>query len=280
MRARLVAESGEFAGATYPVKPAGIVLGRLKTNDVEVTDTKASRRHTRVALHEGAWFVEDLQSSNGTFLNGAKIERSELVSGDKISIGTTVYRFEADDASGPVAAPPRSATGAVPTPAAAGAKPAAPPKPAAKPPAAAAPKPAAPKPVDEPEELHLEEPEELGLDAPAAPASGGAPAAPRAPKAPAPGGAKKPVSATGHGIVTITGPTRPARFGLLTQDLGQRDWRYQLVIWAGAIALFVGLVWGAFRLMDGLLGEPTEPQPVAATPSPAPAAGPPPGTKR
>lgn len=272
MSARLVAETGDFAGATYPLAPAGAVLGRLKSNDIEVTDTKASRRHTRVAVHEGAWFVEDLHSSNGTFLNGAKVDRAELASGDKISIGTTVYRFESDDATGAVAAPPPPPAATKPPaaskPAPARPAPPSPPKAATPPkppppPAKAPPKPP-PKPVQQPEELHLEEPEELGLDAPGT----GPPRAPAAPKPPAaaPGG-KKPVSATGHGILSIAGPSRPAPMGLLTQDVGQRDWRFQLVVWIGAAAIFVGLVWSAYRLMDGLLGEPTEPQPVNAPPA-------------
>jgi len=249
MPARLIAETGEYAGAEYPLTPKGAVLGRLKSNDIEVVDTKASRRHTRVALHAGAWFVEDLQSSNGTFLNGAQIERAEITTGDKISIGKTVYRFEDDEESGAVAAPPP--------------RPAAQPAPARRP----APKPA-PAPVDEPDELHLEEPEELGLD------DGGgadAPAAPRAPAAPSskPQPTPKPaVSATGHGLVSLSGTPRGARSGMLGGEVGQRDWRFQLLVYVAAGAIFVGLTWGAFRLMDGLLGDPAEPQPV-----PAPAAG-------
>jgi len=260
--AKLIAETGDFEGAEYPVRTQGIVLGRLKSNDVEVRDTKASRRHTRVGFAGGKWVVEDLKSSNGTFLNGSKIEaRSPLVPGDKISIGKTIYRFELKvAAAGSAQAGTRS-------------KPQAKPRPATNKPAAAghAPRPAAkpqPRPVEtrapaetiEPEELHLEEPEELGLDDPGdAPAAPKAPVAPKAPMAPKP--AERP-AVSGQPLVALGSGAGRSRTGLLGGEITQRDWRYQAVIYTVMAVVFAAVVYGAFALTSGALGDPVEKTPV------------------
>ncbi|MCI0343034.1 MAG: FHA domain-containing protein, partial [Planctomycetales bacterium] len=145
---KLVAESGQFQGAEYPLASAPVVLGRLPQNDIQVNDNKASRRHTRLQPQGADWFVEDLQSSNGTYLNGKKLAGPmALRDGDKISIGTTIYRFVlVGTATGPP--PPKvplapAATRTVPAPAAAPRPPAPPPVPVPGP-ARPAPAPARP----------------------------------------------------------------------------------------------------------------------------------------
>jgi len=229
--AKLVAETGEFAGAEYPIGNTPLVLGRLKSNDVEVRDTKASRKHLRVGKAGGKWLVEDLKSSNGTFVNGAKIEgRVQLHAGDTIAIGQTVYRFDPEGGA--------SATAAKPKP---------------------APEPDPPESdldqIDatmEPQELSLEEPEELGLDgdAPAAPA---APAAPKAPSAPAP---KPPVR--GQALVSINSVQKASRTGLLGEDIAQRGALFQGLIYLAGAALFCALVYGAYALAVGAMGDGIE----------------------
>jgi predicted component of type VI protein secretion system len=72
----------------------GLVLGRVAASDVMVDDPKASRRHARVVVEGGVVEIEDLQSSNGTLLNGHPVTRRVMRDGDRIRIGTTeiVYR--------------------------------------------------------------------------------------------------------------------------------------------------------------------------------------------
>ncbi|MCB9871475.1 MAG: FHA domain-containing protein [Planctomycetes bacterium] len=72
----------------------GMVLGRGKSCDVVLTDTKASRQHVRIHDQHGVVELEDLGSSNGTLLNGKPVTKRMLRDGDVVRIGTTelVYR--------------------------------------------------------------------------------------------------------------------------------------------------------------------------------------------
>ncbi|MBV9719995.1 MAG: FHA domain-containing protein [Candidatus Eremiobacteraeota bacterium] len=65
-------------------------LGRARDAEVFLHDSEVSRRHARFESHNGAIYVEDLGSRNGTFLNGRRIDEAiEIRVGDEIDIGTT-----------------------------------------------------------------------------------------------------------------------------------------------------------------------------------------------
>ncbi|MGC1380972.1 MAG: FHA domain-containing protein [Candidatus Baltobacteraceae bacterium] len=65
-------------------------LGRAKQADLVLRDAEVSRRHARFASANGVVYVEDLKSSNGTFLNGRRVtEAIEVRGGDEIDVGTT-----------------------------------------------------------------------------------------------------------------------------------------------------------------------------------------------
>lgn len=72
----------------------GLVIGRVAACDIVVEDGKASRRHARLVVEAGVVEVEDMQSSNGTMLNGKNVTRRMLRDGDVIGIGKSeiVYR--------------------------------------------------------------------------------------------------------------------------------------------------------------------------------------------
>ena len=73
----------------------GLSIGRSKEADVRIDDRYASSLHARVFSREGRFFVEDMNSTNGTLLNGATLQgEAELVDGDSVQIGDTVFRFE------------------------------------------------------------------------------------------------------------------------------------------------------------------------------------------
>jgi hypothetical protein len=66
------------------------ILGRSRDADVFLHDGEVSRRHARFETNGGLVYLEDLQSSNGTFLNGRRItEAIEIRAGDEIDVGTT-----------------------------------------------------------------------------------------------------------------------------------------------------------------------------------------------
>ena len=74
----------------------GLSIGRSKEADVQIEDRYASSIHARLFSREGRHFVEDMKSTNGTLLNGGALNgEAELVDGDTIQIGDTVFRFEA-----------------------------------------------------------------------------------------------------------------------------------------------------------------------------------------
>ncbi len=73
----------------------GLSIGRSRESDVQISDRYASSLHARVFSREGRFFVEDMNSTNGTLLNGATLKgEAELIDGDTVQIGDTVFRFE------------------------------------------------------------------------------------------------------------------------------------------------------------------------------------------
>lgn len=73
----------------------GLLLGRDKPAEVIVDDVFASARHARITPRGPYNYLEDLGSTNGTYLNGALLEGpAQLTAGDKITIGDTEFRYE------------------------------------------------------------------------------------------------------------------------------------------------------------------------------------------
>jgi diguanylate cyclase (GGDEF)-like protein len=93
-RPRLIFLAGTNVGAIHPVGH-GTVLGRASSATVRVESDEVSRRHARIVEGQGGWMVEDLESRNGTFLNGERVTApASLTDGDKIELGSgIVLRF-------------------------------------------------------------------------------------------------------------------------------------------------------------------------------------------
>ena len=81
--------TGEEPEKTFRILPGGIrTLGRATGADFIVDAAMISRVHCRLtALPDGALEVRDLESTNGTFINGQRIETARLTSGDKLQVG-------------------------------------------------------------------------------------------------------------------------------------------------------------------------------------------------
>ena len=89
-----------FDGIEEPV-----ILGRA-SEQVPLTDESVSRRHAELRPKNGCWILTDLGSSNGTYLNGVRIEEAtQLQHGDQIKLGGTLLVFSGDEASRPFGVP-------------------------------------------------------------------------------------------------------------------------------------------------------------------------------
>ncbi len=73
--------------------PPEMLVGRARTCELRVDNVAVSRRHCRIYWGRGRFFVEDLASANGTFVNGEQVNRHEIVPGDEIRVGKFVVRL-------------------------------------------------------------------------------------------------------------------------------------------------------------------------------------------
>lgn len=96
-------ESGPEAGRVVDLSRGGsFILGRGNA-DVVVTDPKVSLRHAELKLFgPDHYYVSDLASTNGTFLNGARVDRRKFGHEDELRIGDTVLRVSVIDGTIPV----------------------------------------------------------------------------------------------------------------------------------------------------------------------------------
>lgn len=90
---KVIIETGQDAGQTYEVKDRA-TLGRLKGNEISVSDPGISRQHARLLVQANRLLLKDLGSANGTFLNERKVDSAEVRAGDRIRLGTIQIRVE------------------------------------------------------------------------------------------------------------------------------------------------------------------------------------------
>ncbi len=92
--ALLRAVRGNDAGRSFPLgEKDAVILGRGASSDITVWDIRASRAHCRIDRMAAGYVISDLNSSNGTYVNGERIERHGLRPGDVIKIGASEFLF-------------------------------------------------------------------------------------------------------------------------------------------------------------------------------------------
>ena len=64
-----------------------ITIGRNVKNDIQIDNLSVSKQHARIVKHQGKYYVEDMKSTNGTYLNEKKITKQKLTDNDVITIG-------------------------------------------------------------------------------------------------------------------------------------------------------------------------------------------------
>ena len=85
--------SGLPEGSAFTLRP-GMVVGRRDGADIRLEDNFVSAEHARLTREGGRWWVTDLGTTNGTFVNGARIVRpTELSAGDEVRFGQVRTRF-------------------------------------------------------------------------------------------------------------------------------------------------------------------------------------------
>ncbi len=88
---RLIVRRGPQPNQIYELNKDIITLGRDITNDIVINDPEVSRHHSRITRGGGGYTLEDLGSTNGTFVNGQRLTGARpLSSGDLVSLGETV----------------------------------------------------------------------------------------------------------------------------------------------------------------------------------------------
>jgi len=77
----------------YPLAKDALSIGRLDSCDIVLSDSGVSRRHAEVRREGDEWVIVDLNSTNGTVVNGQAVRRHRLSQGDRIEVGETTIEF-------------------------------------------------------------------------------------------------------------------------------------------------------------------------------------------
>ncbi|HLT83974.1 MAG TPA: FHA domain-containing protein [Phototrophicaceae bacterium] len=92
---RLVVTQGPLTGSTLPLGPSAIIIGRSPASTLVLDDDYASGRHARFFPQDGAWWVEDLGSTNGTFVGDQRLTQPvQLSAGTPVRVGQTVIELQ------------------------------------------------------------------------------------------------------------------------------------------------------------------------------------------
>jgi len=84
---------GAEPGRGYPLESMPVTLGRDQMCDVSITDTRMSRQHSMIMYYQPDFYIKDLGSTNGTFVNDKRIKQASIKNGDRIKVGSTTLEF-------------------------------------------------------------------------------------------------------------------------------------------------------------------------------------------
>ena len=88
---QFVMRSGPTPGATFSLEGDQLMIGRDSASNIAINDAEVSRKHARLAFQGGKYVIEDLGSTNGTFVNGQRLSNAVVLkSGDVISLGEQI----------------------------------------------------------------------------------------------------------------------------------------------------------------------------------------------
>ena len=102
MRLALRFISGKYQGGEFPLEDnREIIVGRSSDLDMVLVEEMVSRRHARIQLVGGSVNIDDLGSTNGTFVNGERVTHAELQEGDRVLIGSNILKVVSTDGQAP-----------------------------------------------------------------------------------------------------------------------------------------------------------------------------------
>lgn len=94
--------SGKYQGGEFPLKgDKQLIIGRSSELDIVLVEDMVSRKHAKITLQNGKITIEDLGSTNGTFVNGEKVKSQRLKEGDRILVGTSILKLIKQGANAP-----------------------------------------------------------------------------------------------------------------------------------------------------------------------------------
>lgn len=94
--------SGKYQGGEFPLtEGVPVVVGRSSDLDMVLVEEMVSRRHAHIEMRNGVVHVEDLGSTNGTFVNGERVQKASLAEGDRLLIGTSILKLVSVEDSPP-----------------------------------------------------------------------------------------------------------------------------------------------------------------------------------
>lgn len=108
MPGKLILTFNDETIGEYPLDRESMVIGRRPTSDIFIDNLAVSGTHARIVTILDDSFVEDLDSTNGVFVNGQRVKKQTLGQGDVITIGKHELRFELDAPVGEDAAAPQA----------------------------------------------------------------------------------------------------------------------------------------------------------------------------
>lgn len=93
---RLIGQSEEFSGSTFELNASPMTLGRVEDNQIEINHNSVSSSHAELVFDENDYVVRDLESTNGTRVNGERINEQKLRKGDNVRFGNIEFIYDSE----------------------------------------------------------------------------------------------------------------------------------------------------------------------------------------